>query len=82
MDEREITAIERHEDVLSLKHAVGAMYKVYYKMGASKYELMLYARDELHAYQKFKDIVRESAVGGPLDPFGAEQSIKRKRKKG
>lgn len=80
--EREITGIERDEDVLSLKTAVGAMYTVCYKKGDKEYELKLYARDELHAYQKFKDIVRESAVRGPLDPFGAEQSIKRKRKKG
>ena len=55
--EREITRVERHEDVLSLKTAVGAMYKIFYRMGKDKYEMMLYARDELHAYQKFKEVV-------------------------
>lgn len=80
--DREVMSIERHEDVLSLKNAVGAMYTVCYKKDDKEYELKLYARDELHAYQRFKDIVRESATRGVLDPFGAEQSIKRKRKEG
>lgn len=52
--EREITGIKWKESFGSMQ---GALYDVHYVMSGRKYQLSLYARDELHAYQKFKEVV-------------------------
>ena len=80
MDEREVMSIEIAGTQLSGTLVNGVFYKICYTLKGKAHTLRLFAKDELHAYQRFEELEREGVVSD--FPFGTEQVRKRKQKKG